>query len=372
MGCVLSNTSYLQATLPVSCSGLGLRKSVDHQPAAFCASVINSLNLVLLLTRADPDDSTDGGDLSDLASRLLPPAVLASLTASIGEEIGLGELLARTSQKALSRRVDERNQQTLVDMFGDSVRDRARLAALTLPHSRDFLNAVPCRKSGLHLRNDIWTSVVKYQLGEPIYDSDFSCPSCHHQADRMGHHSFVCGTGGEQISRHNALREGLIRLAREAGHNPVREERFLLPGLDRRPADLLIPFGSGGEDLALDVCVTASLRDDVIARGAEQPGYAASLAHARKVGQVGAACRANGIRFEPIAMENLGGFTDSAIRVITKIARDKAIRANLDINRTVSHTFKVLSALLQRGNAQLLLNRVVTLNVPPHSIDIDD
>ena len=175
-------------------------------------------------------------------------------------------------------------------MFANSVRDRACLAALTLPHSRDFLNAVPCRKSGLHLRNDIWTSVVKYQLGEPIYDKDFSCPSCHHQADRMGHHSFVCGTGGEQISRHNALREGLIRLAREAGHNPVREERFLLPGLDRRPADLLIPFGSGAEDLALDVCVTASLRDDVIARGAEQPGYAASLAHARKVRQVGDAC----------------------------------------------------------------------------------
>ena len=71
------------------------------------------------------------------------------------------------------------------------------------------------------------------------------CPSCHHQADRMGHHSYVCGSGGEQISRHNALREGLIRLAREAGQNPQREARFLLPGLDRRPADLLIPFGTG-------------------------------------------------------------------------------------------------------------------------------
>ena len=131
-------------------------------------------------------------------------------------------------------------------------------------------------------------------------------------------------------------------------------------------------IGSGAEDLALDVCVTASLRDDVIARGAEQPGYAASLAHARKVRQVGDACRANGIRFEPIAVENLGGFTDSAVRVITKIARDKAIRAGLDIGRTVSSTFKALSALLQRGNAQLLLNRVVTLTEPPPAIDIAD
>ena len=198
------------------------------------------------------------------------------------------------------------------------------------------------------------------------------CPSCHHQADRMGHHSYVCGSGGEQISRHNALREGLIRLAREAGQNPQREARFLLPGLDRRPADLLIPFGTGTEDLALDVCVTALLRDDVIARGAEEPGYAASLAHNRKVRQVGAICSSNGIRFEPIAVENLGGFTESATRIITKIARDKAIRAGLDINKTVSSTFKMLSVLLQRGNAQLLLNRCIVLNEPLPDVDIQN
>ena len=142
------------------------------------------------------------------------------------------------------------------------------------------------------------------------------------------------------------------------------------PGLDGRPADLLTPYGSGGEDLVLDVC--ASFQDAVIARGVEQPGYATSLAHARKVGQVGTACRANGIRFKPVAVENIGGFTDSAVRVITKIARDKAIWVGLDINRTVSHTFKVPSALLQRGNSQLLLNRVVTLNEPPPTIDIDN
>ena len=369
MGCVLSNTGYLQATLPVSCSGLGLRKSVDHHPAAYCASVTNSLDLVLDLCRSnqDVDDNPE-----EVPRRLLTPAVLASLAASIGEEVNLAELLAGTSQKILSRRIDERNYQILLDLFAESVRDRARLAALTLPHSRDFLNAVPCRKAGFYLRNDVWTSVVKYQLGEPIYDTDFTCPSCHHQADRMGHHSYVCGSGGEQISRHNALREGLIRLAREAGQNPQREARFLLPGLDRRPADLLIPFGTGTEDLALDVCVTASLRDDVIARGAEEPGYAASLAHNRKVRQVGAICSSNGIRFEPIAVENLGGFTESAIRIITKIARDKAIRADLDINKTVSSTFKMLSVLLQRGNAQLLLNRCIVLNEPLPDVDIQN
>ena len=44
------------------------------------------------------------------------------------------------------------------------------------------------------------------------------------------------------ISRHNALQEGLIRLAQSAGLNPVKEALFLLHGLDLRPTDLLIPF----------------------------------------------------------------------------------------------------------------------------------
>ena len=36
----------------------------------------------------------------------------------------------------------------------------------------------------------------------------------------------------------------------------------------------------------------------------EQPRYAASFAHARKVSQVGAACRADRIRFKPVGVEN--------------------------------------------------------------------
>ena len=63
------------------------------------------------------------------------------------------------------------------------------------------------------------------------------------------------------------MREGLIRLAQSAGLNPMREARFLLPGLDRRPADLLIPFaGTNGQDLCLDVTVTAALKRDSIER----------------------------------------------------------------------------------------------------------
>ena len=89
---------------------------------------------------------------------------------------------------------------------------------------------------GTYLQNDQWVVVVRFSLGEAVYPLDMQCPACQ-QLD-----SFFCRDGGEMISRHNALQEGLIRLAQSAGLNPVKEARFLLHGLDLRPTDLLIPF----------------------------------------------------------------------------------------------------------------------------------
>ena len=375
MGSNLSHNAINQAVLPVSCGGLGLRRSYDHGPAAYVASVVASLSLIYrLIGESVSPEEEDGVDTQEqLVNSLLTPAVLARLGHSVGEEVPMAEVLAGTSQKVLSRRTDEYQLQKLVESFTDSVRDRARLVALTRPKAREFLNSVPNRRAGTYLRNDQWVAVVRYSLGEPVYPSDMQCPACHQPADRWGHHAFVCGTGGETISRHNALREGLIRLAQSAGHNPKREAPFLLPGLNRRPADLLIPFaGNNGQDLCLDVTVTAALKNDVIDRGAEEPGHAANEAHRRKENQVGDAVRAAGMTFRPLAVENLGGWTESAIVQIKKLATDKAIRHGHEIKKTVSTEFKILNCLLMRGNAEILLNRQIVLSSPPSQPEFPD
>ena len=50
-------------------------------------------------------------------------------------------------------------------------------------------------------------------------------------------------------------------------------------GLNRRPADLLIPFASSnGQDLCLVVTVTAALKNEVIDCGAEEPDHMANKA----------------------------------------------------------------------------------------------
>ena len=116
--------------------------------------------------------------------------------------------------------------------------------------------------------------------------------------------------------------------------------------------------------MCLDVTVTAALKNDVIDRGAEEPGHAANEAHRRKENQVGDAVRAAGMTFRPLAVENLGGWTESAIVQIKKLATDKAIRHGHEIKKTVSTEFKILNCLLMRGNAEILLNRQIVLSSP--------
>ena len=126
-------------------------------------------------------------------------------------------------------------------------------------------------------------------------------------------------------------------LAQSAALNPRREAPFLLHGLNRQPADLLIPFASNnGQDMCLDVTVTAALKNDVIDRGAEEPGHAANKAHRRKENQVEDSVRAVGMTFRPMAVENLGGWTESAIHKIKKLAMDKAIRHGNEVKKTIS------------------------------------
>ena len=107
---------------------------------------------------------------------------------------------------------------------------------------------------------------LKYRLGIKIFDSESPCTACHRPLDVMGDHALGCGSQGERIGRHNLLRDALHQTAAAAalGLAPIKEGRFLLPGRDVRPADVLIPGWSGGRDAALDVTVVSPLQQALV------------------------------------------------------------------------------------------------------------
>ena len=241
-----------------------------------------------------------------------------------------------------------------------------------MPKAREFLNSIPNVHAGTFLRSDEWRVNVLYSLGQDIYPPGTFCSACHRAMCTKGHHCLGCTTGGETLARHHALREGLIRLGKAAGHLVTREERNLLPGSNRIPGDLVLKFqGKNGADLCADVTVVSSQKDDVIERGAVEVGWAALTGHHRKERLVGAACRAQNLDFVPLSVESLGGWTPTAIKLITKLATQKASRNNHDIKRTIAQEFKVLNILLMRGNASLLLNRYQAQEIPQEEVLAD-
>ena len=150
----------------------------------------------------------------------------------------------------------------------------------------------------------------------------------------------------------------MFATAAAAALGPVREERALLPGTEKRPADVFLPNWSGGRDTALDVTVVNPLRADFIEKEADTPGFALSQAYNRKMRQVGEACEREGIVFIPLPIETFGGWSEGAVTQIKRLGTALAGRSGRDQGEVISHLFQKPSVLLNRGNAALICNRV--------------
>ena len=268
----------------------------------------------------------------------------------------------------MSLKVDLEAQRQLLQGTGEEEdRERARLASLGLRHAGDWLNTAPLKALGLHLRATEFILVVKYRLGLPVFDTAGPCPACLRHSDVFGDHALCCGSGGERISRHNALRDALFDTAVAAGLGPTKEGRFLLPGNDRRPADILVPHWSGGQDAAMDVTVVMPLQQATLTGAATTPGFALDYAFGNKVRGAEEECRAQGIAFLPIVAESLGGWHNGAEREVKKLGAALARHTGQEEGEAISHLWGRLAVLLQRGNAAILANRVPAL--PDAQID---
>ena len=239
-------------------------------------------------------------------------------------------------------------------------REVARMASLSPPQAGAWLNCPPLPALGLHLRGPEFVVAAKFRLGMPIYDFAGRCPACGRHSDTKGDHGMVCGTGGERIARHNALRDALHDTAAAAGLGPQKEGRALLPGNDRRPADILLPVWAGGRDAALDVTVVHPLQDATRARAAAEPGHALSYAYKNKMRVTAELCDQQGIAFIPVVAESMGGWHKVAVEQLRKLGSALARHSGQEEGETINHLFTRASVLLQKGLSlsALLLNRI--------------
>ena len=149
--------------------------------------------------------------------------------------------------------------------------------------------------------------------------------------------------------------DAIFDTAASAGLAPLKEERALLPGNNRRPADILLRHRCGGKDAALDVTITLPLKSDNRAGAALTPGHAASVTFENKMRGAAELCRAEGLAFVPIVAESLGGFHPVAIEQLKRIASALARHTAQEESEAIHHLLSRCSLLLQRGTASPLI-----------------
>ena len=82
-------------------------------------------------------------------------------------------------------------------------------------------------------------------------------------------------------------------------------------------------------------------------------------------------CQAQGIAFLPLVVEFLGGWDDSAVREMKKIASALARSSGDDEGETWRKMITRLSILLMKGNSALLAGRTPTSPCVFHETGID-
>ena len=350
LGAPVDEKQWLQAKLPISLGGMGLRGAEDHASVAHVSSLLSSYTLTLQL---------QGGQEENSSGITLPQQLLEEVSLRTGESAGVEELWGM-SQKMLSFKVDQHNLSFLTQQLeeGRDVREAARLKSLGLPYSGAWLLTPPISALGLQLKPSEFTLAARYRLGINVYDVSGPCPACLQPSDSLGDHALCCGHYGERITRHNQIRDHLFSLAQAAALGPAREGRFLLPGSDKRPADVFIPSWAEGLDCALDVTIINPLQDATVVQAAAEPGHALGVAFSRKMRGAGDECQEQGIKFMPVVAETLGGWDRVAIREIKKLATAKARHLGSEEEEEIRKAFGRLSVLLMRGNAAILANRI--------------
>ena len=184
-----------------------------------------------------------------------------------------------------------------------------------------------------------------------IFQTAGKCTACPHQSDRSGDHAISCGYEGERIARHDHLRNALFTTCSKACLGPTKEVRDLIEGTSARPADLFLPNWTEGQDTALDVTVVNPLQISMVHQAAESPGHALNKAYERKMSRHGDQCRQAGVVFTPLPLETLGGWHESTISEVRKIASALSRQTGEEETKTVRHVVQRISILLIKGNA---------------------
>ena len=323
------DAGWLQATLPVSFGGLGIRRAVDLAVPSFSSSAFSVRQAVSQIIQSDSFEIVFSDTLPDVHSRPNVP----------------------TSQRAWDALQCERRQADLFRRAPEGSSQKRRLLAATAPQSGVWLNALPSFILGLKLDNEQLRVAIALRIGAPI-SQPHQCRHCQAPVDTFATHGLSCRYSAGRQSRHRSVNE-LIKQAFGSAAIPAATEP---PGLSRsdgkRPDGMtLIPWVRGRALVWDYTCVDtmANSNSDVTSATG---GGAAEKAFRKKILKYVEI--ANDFFFIPVAMETFGAWAEESLNFIRELGRRIAKRTGE--LRSSNFLLQRISIAVQKANCVSVLS----------------
>lgn len=250
----------------------------------------------------------------------------------------------------------DRSTEFAIDVADRKTRNLERLQA---PHANAWLAAVPSYVDGADFRlpPKHFGVAVRRLLSIPVHTDVSPCPFCQQTMNKFGDHSLCCKKGGDNITRHNRVRNLVDKIAEDGHLSPVMEKKGILGHEDnanRRPGDVTIPTWSKGKGLCIDVAVISPLAETNMQWSEPHERYAVDV---KKVKYAGAFVN-SGYDFAPMIFETSGGVTLEGETILKQLFRFAAKQTGERYCVYTAKAWARISINVQHSVAQSILNRM--------------
>ena len=393
-----SDLEWLQACLPVKAHGCGLGRPTDIISAAFAANVEETYDAVvqkLPITeqymstfRASSESFAAYEFLDDATKTFMRHArekkkVITDAAEHLGE---LPALQVYDSNKSSSKR---KTQHFYSDFINRSrakemelgledhatEADQARFRSNNGSFAGAWLFNIPKDRHSTMTTTE-FRGALKLRLGGVFHMRPrHCCCRAKTEIDPQAYHLFTCNEMKPfMLMRHNAIKDEIMQLAKQAGVKAVDSGLGRMIHEDGRQGDTLFhDMGRNATHLVVDYSIVMACAQSYVQQACSEDGYAMKYMEKIKNDKYKVLYRNVGVDFMPFLLEVHGAIADDALKFIKKLASAIAELHDIPYCIMFSYWQRRISTSLQRANAKLMyLAQCKIDGLQPHGVGFAD
>jgi hypothetical protein len=392
----LSETQWLQATLPVKHGGFGLPATEIVANAAFTANALEGKEYILRRLPMQVQRIIDPMNGENIESRFtqaftsfLDHTKNAFLTTEDDNPDEQTEekwndtlnmhLENLTLQYFLTNVVSKYAKKGIKEQLDHNTRalEHGIFLSVAKQHTGDFLLACPKTPSTTFQPVD-FIFAVRARRGCDLPNLPARC-SCKRKPylNKKGTHLLSCAKGGSLIHRHDALMREVKALALSAGvqASSCNKDVVFRNGVanDNRMGDLLLPqCGENQKNLIVDFTITYPCSKSKLAATRNNPSSSIKDATKRKNEKYKESAAACDTDFMPMALECYGALSVELIHIIRLLSEKRADLANSNKSVVAQYWYKRISCTLQKGNSRAIAKKLLDIAQVNHADGNDE